>query len=204
MKRLYVIALLTLLAAPCVFADTQDTVVFRTRMLPDNEVPPISAAGNSAASTITVRVTRDDRGNVNAATVTFDVDYTISSALTFTGLHIHNGPAGQNAPVVIDTGISSTNTVSASTGSRRITKVVNYASTDTNGIRFVSGLLATPENYYVNIHTTAQPNGFMRGQLQASRLIFRPVMSTAFEVPPIALDAEGAALVDVQVNRDPQ
>ncbi len=111
MKRLCVIALLTLLAAPCVFADTQDTVVFRTRMLPDNEVPPISAAGNSAAATITVRAARDDRGNINAATVTFDIDYTITSTLTFTGLHIHNGPAGVNAPVVIDTGIPGGNTV---------------------------------------------------------------------------------------------
>jgi hypothetical protein len=30
---------------------------------------------------------------------------------------------------------------------------------------------------------------------QASRLVFLPVMSTAFEVPPVNLDAEGAALV---------
>jgi hypothetical protein len=202
MKRLCVIALFSLLAAPCVFADTQDTVVFRTRMLPDNEVPPISAAGNSAAATITVRVARDDRGNINAATVTFDIDYTITSALTFTGLHIHNGPAGVNAPVVIDTGISGTNTVAGPAGSGKITRVVNYASTDTNGIRFVTGLLATPSNYYVNIHTTVNPGGFMRGQLQASRLILRPIMSPAFENPPIPIDAEGAALIDVQVNRD--
>src|SRR5262249_37320554 len=160
--------------------------------------------GNSANATITVHVTRDDKGNVNAATVTFDLDYTISTALTFTGLHIHNAPAGQNGDIVIDTGLSSTNAVNATAGTGKITRVVNYASTDTNGIRFVTGLLATPENYYVNIHTTAQPAGFMRGQLQASRLIFRPVMSTAFEVPPINLDAEGAALIEVQVTRDAQ
>src|SRR2546425_1856863 len=204
MRRLATAVLLGLLGAATVYADTQDTVVFRTRMLPDNEVPPIAAAGNSANAAITVHVTRDDRGNVNAATVTFDIDYTISSAVTFTGLHIHNAPAGQNGAIVIDTGITASNPVNASAGSGKITRVVNYANTDTNGIRFVTGLLATPENYYVNIHTTAQPNSFMRGQLQASRLIFRPVMSTAFEVPAIDLDAEGAALVEVQVNRDPQ
>jgi len=204
MRRLCTVVLLGLLGAANVYADTQDNVVFRTRMLPDNEVPPVAAAGNSANSTITVRVTRDDRGNVNAATVTFDIDYTVSSAVTFTGLHIHNAPSGQNGAVVIDTGISSSNPVNASSGSGRITRVVNYASTDTNGIRFVTGLLATPANYYVNIHTTTQPGGFMRGQLQSSRLIFRPVMSTAFENPPINLDAEGAARVEVQVNRDPQ
>ncbi|HYR43051.1 MAG TPA: CHRD domain-containing protein, partial [Terriglobia bacterium] len=204
MRRLCVIVLFSLLVAPHVFGDSQDTVVFRTRMLPDNEVPPIAAPGNSASATITVHVTRDEKANVNAATVTFDIDYTIASALTFTGLHIHNGLTGQNGPVVIDTGISGTNTVAAAAGSGKITRVVNYASTDANGIKFVTGLLATPENYYVNIHTTVNPGGFMRGQLQSSRLIFRPVMSSVFEVPAVNLDAEGAALVDVQVNRDPQ
>ena len=43
----------------------------------------------------------------------------------------------------------------------------------------------------------------MRGQLRANRLMLRPVMSSAFEVPAVALDAEGAALVDIQVIRDP-
>ena len=112
MKKVCVLVLLTLLGAAHVYADTQDTVVFRTRMLPDNEIPPIAAAGNSANATITVHVSRDDRGNVNAATVTFDIDYTISSALTFTGLHIHNAPTGQNGAIVIDTGITGTNSVS--------------------------------------------------------------------------------------------
>ena len=84
MRRLYTVALLSLLAAPHLFADTQDTAVFRTRMLSDNEIPPIAATGNSAGGTITVHVTRDAAGNVNAATVTFDIDYTVTSALTFT------------------------------------------------------------------------------------------------------------------------
>src|SRR5262245_53884055 len=105
MRRLCIAVLFGILAAAHVYADTQDNVVFRSRMVPDNEVPPIAAAGNSANAAITVRVTRDDRGNVSAATVTFDIDYTVSSAVTFTGLHIHNNPAGQNGNVVIDTEI---------------------------------------------------------------------------------------------------
>jgi hypothetical protein len=203
MKRLCVVVLLGLLIGPQVFADTQDTVVFRTRMLPDNEVPPVAAPGNSATATITARVLRDDRGNIRDATVTFEIDYTLATAVIFTGLHIHNAPAGQNGSVVIDTGITATNSVSAALGTGRISRTVNYDSSNTNGIRFVTGLLAMPELYYVNIHTTVNPGGLMRGQLLPTRLIFRPVMSTAFEVPVVPLDAEGAALIDVQVNRDP-
>ena len=98
---------------------------------------------------------------------------------------------------------ATTNPVTATAGSGKITRLINYAS-DASALKFVTGLLATPENYYVNIHTTVQPTGLMRGQLRASRLLLRPAMSTASEVPPVDLDAEGAAAIEVQVNRDPQ
>jgi hypothetical protein len=204
MKRLCLVAVLCLLAVSPIFADTEDTAVFRTRMLPDNEVPPVSGSGNSAAAAITVNATRDIRGNISAATVTFDIDYTVTANTTFTGLHIHNAATGQNGPVVIDSGISGSSPVSVGSGSGRISRVVNYTSSDTNGLRFVTGLLATPENYYVNIHTTPNPAGFMRGQLLRNRLMLRPIMSPVFEVPAINIDAEGAALVDIHVNRDAQ
>lgn len=204
MRRLSVVVLLILIAAPGLLGDTQDTAVFRTRMLPDNEVPSISAAGNSANGAITVRVTRDARGNIDAATVIFDVDYTVTAAQTFTGLHIHNGVPGVIGAVVINTGISGSNPVSVTAGSGRITRVVSYASTDTDGIKWVTGLLATPENYYVNIHTPVNPNGFMRGPLLPNRLVLRPIMSPLHEVPAITnVDAEGAAMVEITVNRDP-
>lgn len=104
-----------LLAASGLFADTQDTAVFRTRMITQNENPPI-ASSDSSLGTITMRVTRDARGNVNAATVVLDIDYTVSTAQTFTGLHIHNGVVGVNGPVVINTGISGTNPVVVEAG----------------------------------------------------------------------------------------
>src|SRR5439155_12700335 len=102
-----------------------------------------SAPGNSGFATITVRVTRDTAGNITAATVVFDIDYTVPSSTTFTGLHIHNALPGTSSGVVINTGLSGTNTITAN-GSGHITKVVNYANTDTdglNGIKYVTGLL---------------------------------------------------------------
>jgi CHRD domain-containing protein len=202
MKRLCLAALLFLLAISPAFADSEDTAVFRTRMLPDNEVPPIAAAGNSAAATITVHASRDGRGNISSASVIFDIDYTVTAAQTFTGLHIHNGATGIAGPVVINTGISGSSPVAVAAGSGRISRTVDYSATDTVGLGWVTGLLATPENYYVNIHTTVNPGGFMRGQFQATHLVLRPIMSPAFEVPAVAIDAEGAALVDITVTRD--
>jgi len=171
-------------------------------MLPDNEVPPISAAGNSASATITIHASRNAQGSISSASVTFDIDYTVTAAQTFTGLHIHNAPTGINGPVVINTGLSASSPVAVAAGSGRISRTVNYSSTDTAGLGWVTGVLATPENYYVNIHTTVNSGGFMRGQLQATHLVLRPILSPAFEVPAVAIDAEGAALVDITVNRD--
>jgi hypothetical protein len=202
MKRFCLTALLLLLVSFPLFADTEDTAVFRTRMLPDNEVPPIAAAGNSASATITVHAGRDGRGNINSASVTFDIDYTVTAAQTFTGLHIHNAPTGVNGPVVINTGLSGSNPVAVAAGSGRISRTVDYSAADTAGLGWVTGLLATPENYYVNIHTTVNAGGFMRGQLQATHLVLRPILNPTFEVPPVPIDAEGAALVDITVNRD--
>ena len=200
MRKLCVAVLFCVISAPRVFADAQDTVVFRARMLPENEVPVVSAPGNSAIATIIVHVTRDEKGNINAATVTFNIEYTVTSSVTFVGLHIHNAPVGVAGPVVIDSGLSPSNSITT-TGQGRITRVVNYASTDANGLKFVTGLLATPENYYVNIHTTANPSGLMRAQLQPVRLSLRPVLLAP---PGVSVDGEAAALLEIQLNRDVQ
>src|SRR5688500_6836810 len=102
MRKFCALILFLVLAIP-VWADTQDTTVFKTVMSTDNEVPPVVAPGNSGFATITVRVTRNTQGIINASTVVFDIDYTVPVATTFTGLHIHNGLAGANGGVVINT-----------------------------------------------------------------------------------------------------
>jgi len=201
MKGFAGVVLALLMSASGLFAGAQDTAVFRTRMLPENEIPALSLPGTSANATITVRVTRDALGSVSAATVVFDIDYTMSRLTTIVGLHIHNAPAGVNGAVVINTGLSAANSVTGPSG--HLTKVVNYASTDAKSLAFVSGLLSNPELYYVNMHSVDRPGGFIRGQLQANTVSFRPALSPANEVPPVtAVDAQAAALITVNVNRD--
>jgi hypothetical protein len=182
-------------------AGTDGTTVFRALMLPANETPPVSLAGASASAVITVRVTRDTRGIINAATVIFDVDYTMPQSATFVGLHIHNGAAGVSGPVVISSGLSGASTVVGTSG--HVTRTTNYASSDTAGLSAVSGLLSSPELYYVNMHTLVNPGGVFRGQLLRTTISFRPALDPANESPAVTgLDASGAALIRVTANRD--
>ena len=90
--------------------------------------------------------------------MTFEVDYTLIEPTTFTGLHIHNAPPGSNGSIVIDTGITAGAPVTVA-GSGKVTRVVSYSSVNTAELRSVTGLLAQPESYYVNIHSTTNPGG---------------------------------------------
>ena len=60
--RRFLGVLLLLSCVPFARPDTEDSAVFRGRMLPDNEVPALNIPGASADYTFTVRVTRDSRG----------------------------------------------------------------------------------------------------------------------------------------------
>jgi hypothetical protein len=195
--RRYLWVLLVCSFVPFTHADTEDTVVFRGRMLPANEVPALDIPGASADYTFGVRATRDNRGVITAATVVFQADYTMPSQVTFTGFHIHNGPAGTNAGVVIDSGLSGSNSVTGTTG--RIVRVVNVPD---NRLNFVTGVLANPTLYYINLHTTVYGGGIVRDQLKPNSLSFRPALLPANEVPALTTDAAGAGLLRIDVVRD--
>ena len=93
-----------MLTAAAAFAQRAETHIFRTAMLPSNEVPaiPIDARGSA---TIRAHVMRNAQGEVVSGTVDFIVNYNMPGSAEFTGLHIHRGDAGVNGPVVINTGI---------------------------------------------------------------------------------------------------
>src|SRR6185295_7307399 len=110
------------------------------------------------ANTMTIaKVTRDTTGNITNGTVSFNVAYSnFGAQQTFTGLHIHNQIFGVSGSVFINTGISGGNpVVSPADGNGSVNRdVVVDATTANNALGALRGLLANPENYYVNIHTT--------------------------------------------------
>jgi hypothetical protein len=75
--------------------------------------------------------------------------------------HIH-GPAaaGTNASVLVSTTLTA-GTVVLNNGSGTF----SFPSVSTSAAN-VSQILAAPQNFYFNVHTTANPGGVMRGQLR--------------------------------------
>lgn len=143
---------------------TAESVTMSLNMLPSNEVPAVTLDG-SAAATVQVDALRNNAGAVTHALVAFSVNHRFPGEATFTGLHIHEGAAGANGPVRIDSAITGNATVPTADGFGNVFRVFN-AGTDA-AIAAVNGLLANPEGYYLNIHTTVNPGGAVRGQLAA-------------------------------------
>ena len=155
-------------------------------MLPSNEVPAI-AINASGAATIWLHVVRDAQGNVTSASTDFNVTYQFPADVKVTGLHIHKGKAGENGPVTIDSAIKSSDPVVEHQRAREpsICKARRHR-TNAAGLDTVNGMLADPSGFYVNLHTTDNPGGVIRGQLQrAEMVVLMGRMSPLNEVPPI-------------------
>ena len=192
MRKLLAVVLLT---AGATFAQRAETIPFRAILLTTNEVPavPLTASG---AATVWVHVVRDAQGRVTSASTDFNVSFTLPAENRVVGLHIHRGVAGENGPVLIDSGIAAAAPVMVGT-TGRITRQGQTLSTNAAGLEAVNGVLTNPSGYYVNMHTTDFPNGVIRGQLQrADMVVLMGLMSPQNEVPPIeGLQASGVGSV---------
>lgn len=182
MLKLIGLAMLAILSA---LAQSAETIPFRAVLLPSNEVPAISINASGAA-TVWLHVVRDAGGQITSASTDFNVTYQFPSEIRITGLHIHSGRAGANGPVTINSGILGGAPIVSTTGRGVINLQGQTPSSDAPGMATVNGMLSDPTAYYVNLHTTDNPGGVIRGQLQrAEMVVLMGLMSPANEVPPI-------------------
>ncbi len=128
--------------------------VLHAKLLPRNEVrtaPVTDPVESQARGHVLIKVSRD-------GTVSFRYVIKNPAGETFTAGHIHQAPAGSNGGIV----------ATLFSGPATDAKVIKGHGTTT----FVAGsnltgadLCANPTAFYVNFHTTKDPQGATRGQL---------------------------------------
>jgi hypothetical protein len=130
---------------------------------PFNEVPVVTNAERSGSglAQITLHLTRNAAGAITAATADFEVALTgFPTGTTLTAAHIHPGAAGTTGPPTVATGLTSGQIV-LSNGAANFTR---------NGITVTptvaQNIINNPAGFYFNVHSTLNPPGVARGQLQ--------------------------------------
>ncbi len=82
----------------------------------------------------------------------------LASDTVIRAAHIHAAPAGQNATVFVDTGLTVANAVSLGTGGTiNLTNPITQAQ--------AAAVMANPAGHYFNMHSNRNTGGVVRGQL---------------------------------------
>jgi len=141
-------------------------IVFTSTLLPSNEVPAVTNADSTGRGTVTItfNLTRDAGGAITGGTVTFNAPLTTFPAgTTVRAAHIHNGAAGVNAGVFIDTGLTPAAAIVLTNGSGTL-DFQNVSGTTINPTT-LQAVIDNPAGHYFNVHTNLNTAGAVRGQL---------------------------------------
>ena len=156
---------------------TQTTTTFTVPLSPANEVPAIANADAAASGTavIALTVTKDDSGDITSASANIQISVTgFPAGTVVTDAHIHAGPAGTNAGVAVNAGLSS-GELALTNGSGSITKNGISVSSDR-----AAAILSNPAGHYFNVHTALNPDGAIRGQLAGGGATLDPGTPVAY------------------------
>lgn len=133
-----------------------NTTIFTVQLSAVNEVPLVTNAEITARGTAVITVHTD--------TNTIDFNVSVNSLLptsVLTAAHIHPGAAGVMGGVLIGTGLSAANAPTLVNGAATFSFTGVSANADQ-----IAQILANPQNFYFNVHTSANGSGVMRGQLR--------------------------------------
>jgi hypothetical protein len=136
--------------------------VLSAQLLAVSVVPPVlnSEAQGTGFATITLQIVRDSSGTIVSAAIDFQVTLANLPANTaLTEAHLHFGLTGEQGALVVDTGlVPGEVTLPAGTGA--FTKLAVGIPTTV-----AEELLASPENFYFDVHSARNLSGAVRGQL---------------------------------------
>jgi trimeric autotransporter adhesin len=125
---------------------------FKAELKAANENPPITDAEATCSGTATVTFT--------STTAKFDISITGCPATTAINIgHIHEGAAGVNGGVKIDSTLKA-GEITLAGGAVTFSRT-NSAADPAQ----ITAVMANPAGYYVNFHSAAHTGGVIRGQL---------------------------------------
>lgn len=159
---------------------TPDRMDFTNVLTPDQENPPITDFAGQAPSRVTAYTLRNADGTVSAGAVIFDENVMFPAGTTGTATHIHDGVAGVNGPVTIDSRLRNIPVLVAD-GTGNIYRLVTVA--DAAGLATLNSIVTTPWKQYLNIHTTDHPGGAVRAQLVPNSTTLPAITSVQAAVP---------------------
>ena len=147
---------------------TPNTPTFAMTLLSSNEPSLPTPSESSCAGNVTIQfnITRDASNAITSANADFQANITGcpsgQSGTVITAAHIHQGVAGVNGNVVVNTGLVQGD-VTLVNGAGSFTK------TNAGGQQMTPALtqqiLDNPAGFYFNIHSSANPGGVIRAQL---------------------------------------
>ena len=145
-------------------------ITFTAQLSAANEVPPVTNVDANArgVATITLTVARNTAGTVTGGGMAaFSIQVTgFPPGTVVRGAHSHNAPAGQNPPpaqggtVFLDTGLTATTAITLADGTGTLTFLNGNVTLDQ-----ATRIVATPTTFFFDMHTAANPEGAVRGQL---------------------------------------
>jgi hypothetical protein len=148
-----------------------------------------TASETTPPTTTTARGTAYFSINPQFTTLTYEVQATdLTGAIM--GAHLHQGAAGTAGPVITD--------LSSGVNGNRISGTITGADLTQELIHdLLNG------NIYLNIHTAANANGEIRGQVsRLTREGYSINMTGSQEVPGVSTDANGGGIVSISRDRN--
>ena len=142
-----------------------DRIEFQVPLTPDQEVPPVSLAASAPSKIIVHSIRNNADATIPAAVVIFDENPQFPTGTQFTATHIHNGVAGANGPVAIDSRLRTAPILTTDGTGNLFRMATTY---DATGVAALNSLIVTPWKHYLNLHTSANSGGAVRAQLTAA------------------------------------
>lgn len=179
-----------------------NVVVLMGLMNSANEGASTAGLNASGVGSVILYANTDATGALTLGGATFLVSYNFPSPVTFTGLHIHKGPAGINGGIFIPTTLSSVPSTNSGVG--RLPDFTVPILPGSLGATVLLDLMNNPGAYYINAHTTVNPGGAIRAQLHATdKMVFQANLLPSNETPPITtLNASAPSDVTVYALRN--